>query len=215
MSLFNFFIPQTIQFPDTKYNKNVKLICGAGEPTLVADDLIESGHLLTHIWKKGLKNLLPKGFLPQKILILGLGGGSNTNLVSRLYPSSSITAIEIDSQMVAIAQKYFQVTKNKNLKIITTDAEKFVNDLRPTIYDPRSKLYDLILVDCFIGKYIPQSLQTMAFIRKLSQISRYTLINRIWYNEHHLETVFFLKELSKHFFYLKTQTRTNIVVSLI
>ena len=210
MSLFNLFIPQIIQFPDTKYNKNIKLICGAGEPTLVADDLIESGYLLTHIWKKGLKNLLPKDFLPQKILILGLGGGSNTNLVSHLYPNSSITAIEIDSQMVDIAQKYFRVTKNKNLKIVTADAEKFVNDL-----PAGRQVYDLILVDCFIGKYIPESLQTMAFIRKLSQISRYTLINRIWYNEHHLETVFFLKELSKHFFYLKTQTRTNIVVSLI
>lgn len=210
---FNFFVPKIVKFPDTKYNKNINVFVGIGEPTLVADNLIESGHVLTHIWKTGLNNLLPKSYTPQKILLLGLGGGSNAHLVASRYPKAKITAVEIDSQMVEIAKNYFKVSRHKNLKIVIGDAEKFVSNIpRPKNHNPA---YDLILMDCFVGKFIPLSLQKISFIKKLYQNSRYVLINRIWYNEHHLESVFFLKELSKHFFFLKTSTKTNVIISLI
>ncbi len=218
MSLINSFLSKSIKFPDTKYNKNIQIILGLGEPTLVADNLIESGHLLTDIWKTGIKKLLPEHFQPQTILLLGLGGGSNAILVSKLFPKAQITAIEIDSQMAEIAIKYFKVNKIKNLKVVIADAEEYICNLQPKADPPmaeKSEICDLILVDCFIGKNIPQPLQKMSFIKELYRRSRFTLINRIWYNEHHLETVFFLRDLSKHFFYLKTHTKTNIIVSLV
>jgi spermidine synthase len=208
MKLLDIFFPHTVNFPDSPHNKNLQLLVGFGEPTLVSDSLIESGHLLTNIWKIGIKKLLPKSFIPQTILLLGLGGGSNAHLVSKKFPKSQITAIEIDPQMVKIAKDYFHVDKIKNLEIIIEDAEKYISNLK-------SESYDLILVDCFVGKNIPQPLQKMSFIKNLYISGRFVLINRIWFNEHHFETVFFLRELSKHFFFLKTHTRTNVVISLL
>lgn len=196
------------KFPNTKFNKNIELIKNFGEPTLIIDGLIESGYLLTNIWKLGLKNLLPKKFTPKKILLLGLGGGSNAILCSKFYPEAQITAVEVDSKMVEIANNYYNLKKVKNLSIVVADAEDYIAGLK-------SENYDLVLVDCFVGKYIPQKLQTIEFIKKLFNHSRFTLINRIWGNEHHLETVFFLRSLSKHFYYQITHTKTNIVVSLL
>jgi len=208
MNLPTFLVPKIYRLPDSKYNRNISVVKGFGEPTLVSDDLIESGHLLTHIWKTGITRLLPKEFSPQSILLLGLGGGSNTILVRKMYPQAKITVIEIDPQMVDIAYKFFGLKKHKNLEIIVDDAEYYVKNLG-------SKRFDLILVDCFVGKFIPASLQQINFIKSLYSHSRFTLINRIWGNEHHLETVFFLRKISKHFLYLKTHTQTNIIVSLI
>lgn len=215
MRIFEFFLPKTINFPDSDYNKNLRLIKGLGEPTLVSDDLIESGHLLTAIWTQGIKQLLPKSFLPKSILILGLGGGSNAMLVSKLFPASQITAVEIDPIMVKIANDHFGIGKIKNLKIYIGDAIKFVREQKSENLPAGRQVYDLVLVDCFVGKEIPLPLQKMSFIKKLYKLSRFTLINRIWWNEHHLGTVFFLRKLSRHFYFLKTETKTNIIVSLV
>ncbi len=208
MNIKRLFFSEIIHLPDTKYNKNISLVHQFGEPTLIVDGLVESGFLLTHIWKTGIKNLLPKSFLPKTILILGLGGGSNTKLVSKYFPKAQITAVEIDSKMVDIAKKYYKINRVKNLKIVVSDAIDFIDNLKTTTYD-------LILVDCFEGKYIPKKLQDPLFIKKVYNHSQYTLINRIWYNEHHQETVFFLKSLTPFFLCSTVHTKTNIIVSLI
>ena len=207
MNIKKLFFSEIIHLPDTKYNKNISLIHQFGEPTLIVDGLVESGFLLTNIWNKGINAHIPKSFSPKSILILGLGGGSNTILVSKRYPQAKITAVEIDAKMVDIAKKYYKINRVKNLKIVVSDAIDFIDNLKTTIYD-------LILVDCFEGKYIPKKLQDPLFIKKVYNHSQYTLVNRIWYNEHHQETVFFLKSLTPFFLCSTVHTKTNIVISL-
>lgn len=154
MSLIHLFFPQTINFPDSKFNHDISLKIYCPQPTLFVGGLIQSGDILTHIWKTGIKKLLPKKFIPKKILILGLGGGSNTILSHRLFSKAQITAVDIDPVMVGIAQKYFGLNKIKNLDIIISDALDFAKNLKKTDY------YDLVLLDCFEGKYIPHNLGT-------------------------------------------------------
>ena len=207
MNIKRLFFSEIIHLPDTKYNKNISLIHQFGEPTLIVDGLVESGFLLTNIWSKGINAHIPKSFSPNTILILGLGGGSNTILVSKRYPKAKITAVEIDAKMVDIAKKYYKINRVKNLKIVISDAIDFIDNLKNTTYD-------LILVDCFEGKYIPKKLQDPLFIKKVYNHGQYTLVNRIWYNEHHQETVFFLKSLTPFFLCSAVHTKTNIVISL-
>ncbi len=200
--------PQTIKIRDNFYNKNITLINHYPEPTLIVDGLIESGRLLRQIWHTGISKLVPKKETIKTILVLGVGGGSNVRLISKLYPQAKITAVEIDPQMVEIAKTYFGLSKIKNLNLITADAIKYVQDLE-------KQTYDLVLVDCFVGKNIPDNVQDLGFLKKLKQHSKHLLINRIWYNEHHFETVFFLRKMSLYFTCIKVHTPTNIIVKLI
>lgn len=202
------FLPQVIQVKDNPFNKNISLVNHYPEPTLIVDGLIESGRLLRHIWYTGISKLIAKDEVVKSILILGVGGGSNVRLVSKLYPQAKITAVEIDPQMVELANTYFGLSKIKNLNMVTQDAIKFVQELK-------NKKYDLVLVDCFVGKNIPDSVQDLGFLKKLSLHSKHLLINRIWYNEHHQETVFFLRKMSSYFTCIKVHTPTNIIVKLI
>ena len=49
-----------------------------------------------------------------EILIVGLGGGCLTNYISRQYPDSKITSVDIDPEMIDVAKKYFNVIPGPN-----------------------------------------------------------------------------------------------------
>lgn len=209
MSLLNFFAPETIKIPDSTYNKNIVLLRYLNSATVLVDGLVESGDVMTQVWRAGLKKLLPKSFKPQTVLLLGLAGGSNAKLINRYYPNAQITAVEIDPYMVEIGNKYFKLNKTKNLKIIIADALDYANQLTDSDY------FDLILVDCFEGKFIPKKLESLDFQQKLKDHSRFTLINRLWWYEHKTDTLRFLKSMATRFFFIKTHTRSNLIISLV
>jgi len=209
MSLLSFFIPRTKKFPDSKFNKNISIVSYLRSNTLFVDGLIESGDIMTSVWKKGITALLPKNFKPQKVLLLGLAGGSNAHLINKYFPKAEITAIEIDPYMVELGKKYFRLGKVKNLQIVIADALTFAKNLKPKDH------FDLCLVDCFVGKDIPKKLENVDFFKNLKNHSRFVLINRIWWYQDKPKTTSFFHSLAPHFFFIKAHTYSNVVISLV
>jgi len=209
MNLLNFFLPQKIKFPDSKYNKNISVLKYLKSSTLVVDGLIESGDVMTRVWKKGITSFLPRSFNPQKVLILGLAGGCNARLVNQYYPQASITAVEIDPSMVQLGKKYFYLSKIKNLEIVIDDALSFVDRLK------NIDQFDLVMVDCFVGKDIPQKLQTPEFFKKLKTHFRFVLVNRVWWYGYKKASLAFFRSISPHFFFIKAHTPSNAIISLV
>jgi len=208
MSLLNFFFPKIVKLPDTKLNQNIFInFYGGPEPTLIGNGLIQSGYIMRSIWSQGISGLLPHDFVPQSVLLLGLGTGSNARLINKLYPQAQITAVEIDPGMVEIAREYCGLDKVKNLQIIIADAFDFALDMKTN--------YDLILVDCFDGKYIPTKLERLDFYQNLKDHSRFLLTNRLWHAEHVPASQAFMNSLATKFNFIKIHTRTNIVISVI
>lgn len=209
MSLARLFFPQIIKLPGSEYNKNITVIDYLASTTVIVDGLIESGDIMTQVWRAGIKRLLPQSFIPKSVLLLGLAGGSNARLINKYFPSAHITAVEIDPLMIDIGNKYFSLNKVKNMQIVIGDALNFANQMKPR------ESYDLILVDCFEGKYIPKKLEDLDFLKKLKDHSRYTLINRVYWYEHKPPTISFMKSLATRFFFIKTHTRSNLIISLV
>lgn len=209
MSFLRLFFPQIIKIPGSKYNRDITVIDYLNSTSVIVDGLIESGNIMFQIWGAGMKRLLPKSFIPETVLLLGLAGGSNAKLVNKYYPKAQITAVEIDPLMIDIGKKYFSLDKVKNMNIVIGDALDFANKF--TLKDH----YDLILVDCFEGKYIPKKLEDLDFVQKLKDHSRYTLINRIHWYDHKKPTMSFLSSLATRFFFIKTHTRSNLIISLV
>lgn len=209
MNILNYFLPKTYKFPDSKYNKNISVLNFINSTTLVVDGLVESGDVMTRVWKKALTKLLPKTFKPKKVLLLGLAGGCNAHLINHYYPKSQITAVEIDSKMIDLGKRYFKLGKVKNLNIVMGDAIDFVKSLK------EKDKFDLVMVDCFIGKEIPKKFEAISFIDDLKKHSRFVLINRLWWYEHKTQTSNFLNSINQHFFFIKTHTISNVIISLV
>ncbi len=88
---------------------------------------------------------------PQKILLLGIAGGSLIHFLRYHYPQASIDAVEIDAEMVELLSgSGWLPSADEQLKYHLLDAFKF---LRET-----DESYDLILLDLFIDTLTPSEL---------------------------------------------------------
>ncbi len=99
---------------------------------------------------------------PERVLMLG--GGTFTipaNLAERL-PESQIDVVEIDPQLLDIAEKYFQYQQADNVTHYFQDARSYVNQA--------SQQYDVILVDVYGDGSIPFSFTTQEFGQEIAEI---------------------------------------------
>jgi spermidine synthase len=91
----------------------------------------------------------------QKVLMLGLGGGSIATYLARFLPEASITAVEVDPGVIAAAKTYFGLRESDRMRFQASDGRVFLNRNRET--------YDLVLVDAYRGGYVPFHLLTREF----------------------------------------------------
>jgi spermidine synthase len=100
------------------------------------------------------------GFLlhpqPKRLLMLGLGGGGMSNYLFARIPGLEIDAVEIDPEVVRLAQTYFDVpADNPRYRCHVDDARLFVE--RATVQ------WDMIMLDAFRGVFVPFHLKTVEF----------------------------------------------------
>ena len=102
-------------------------------------------------------------FNPNATNVLFVGGGGFTgpkNFIA-LYPDTKIDVIEIDSDVIDVAKKYFDLKEDVRLQIFNDDARKHLST-----YD---KKYDLIVLDAYASTYVPYHLMTHEFFQLLEQ----------------------------------------------
>lgn len=94
---------------------------------------------------------------PQKALFLGGGAYLLPSFLAKIRPETSITVVEIDPEVTAVARDYFGV--HPRLLTINADARPFF---------PREEKYDLIVNDTFSSHYsVPWQLTTQEFLRQV------------------------------------------------
>lgn len=102
---------------------------------------------------------------PQRILIIGLGGGTMSNTLHQLFPDSVIDNVEIDPAVVKVAREYFGFFENEKVKTYHQDGRIFVK--RALI---KKQQYDWIILDAFNGEYIPEHLLTQEFLQETKNL---------------------------------------------
>ena len=94
-----------------------------------------------------------------RVLMIGLGGGSAQRSFLHYHPDVHIDTAELDPVVVQVARTYFQLPESTHLKIHETDGRVF---LRRT-----TNQYDLIVLDAYsssrYGSFIPYHLATREF----------------------------------------------------
>lgn len=108
--------------------------------------------------------LMMAGFIhcpdPQRILFVGLGGGTLPRAIHHYFPEASIDAIELDPLVAELAQKYFGFQEDGKVKIYVRDARVQMRQLTK-----EKRQYDIIFLDAFRGGYIPYHLTTLEFMQ--------------------------------------------------
>lgn len=119
--------------------------------------------------------------LPQKILLLGGGGGSLAYTISKCYPTIHIDIVEISKQMIYVAKRYFlRASHHEKITWIHRNALAYVKQ------SARAHLtYDCVIVDLFNNDVIPEFLTDRSFVQTLHKIVKpdgLLFINFGWQN---------------------------------
>lgn len=91
----------------------------------------------------------------ERAAVVGMGGGRTTWYLSHHLPDLQLTGIELDPEIVRIADRYFDVRPAGNIDIATRDGRIFMRRVRET--------YDFIVVDAYRGHFVPFHLLTREF----------------------------------------------------
>ncbi|MFD2890704.1 spermidine synthase [Flavobacterium chuncheonense] len=161
--ILSYILPIKIFKKPSEYSKNLEVTWNNGQLVLDSENTNYSYGSLQRILRKGLKYIgfeRIKNF--ESILVLGVAGGSVIKtLVNEVHFTGKITGVEIDENIIEIANTYFQLDTIPNLEIVIEDAFEFILKSQTT--------YDLIIIDIFQDTTMPSFLFEKYFINKLNQ----------------------------------------------
>jgi spermidine synthase len=118
---------------------------------------------------------------------LGLGGGTVAKLANKYWPKSEIDGVEIDSVMVELGKKYLGLS---NTKVVIQDAYEFIKK--------NKEIYDLVIVDLYVGDKFPKKFEEESFLKLLTK-NKLVILNRLYFGEKRKEAVKFGNKLEKIF----------------
>lgn len=94
---------------------------------------------------------------PERVLIVGLGGGTLPSFLHKHYPSMRIDVVDIDPDVVDVARRFFGFREDCALRTHVADGRRFIEECR----EP----YDMILLDAYGPDSIPRHLATLEFLQ--------------------------------------------------
>lgn len=150
--IFSYILPINIHKQNSALSKKIEVTWANGQLVLDSLNTNYSYGSLQRILRKGLKNIgFEKIQKMENILVLGVAGGSVIKtLVHEINFSGKITGVEIDPEIISVANKYFGLNAIPNLELINDDAFEFALKTR--------EKFHLIIIDIFCDAHMPNFL---------------------------------------------------------
>ncbi|MEK7166241.1 MAG: methyltransferase domain-containing protein, partial [Patescibacteria group bacterium] len=156
---------------------------------------MQSGRIIESLYINGFKKFeISNKKAVKRVLILGVGGGTVVQLISKKFPQANITGIDIDPVIVEVGKEYFNLGTVKNLQLIIGDVLDDSINL--------GKNFDLVIVDLFKGYKIPKDLGKEKILRKIrSTLAKDGLVifNRLYFQTYKIEADLFLDNVQQIF----------------
>jgi spermidine synthase len=115
--------------------------------------------------RMAMGGLLFTGPAPQRVLIIGLGGGTIPTALREVLPQAQIDVVEIDPAVTRVAKRFFGFRDDAKMKVHEMDGRVYV---KRAIREGRK--YDAILLDAFDHEYIPEHLLTREFLAEVESL---------------------------------------------
>lgn len=162
--ILSYLLPINVYKQHSSVSKNLEVTWANGELVLDSKNTNYSYGSLQRILRIGLESIGFETVLKaEHILVLGVAGGSVIKTLSKeIGFKGRITGVEIDSEVLQIANSYFGLDKIPNLEIIVDDASKYV-------LKDKNK-YGLIIVDIFQDTTMPDFLFEDSFQKQICEL---------------------------------------------
>ena len=179
---FSYIIPIKIFKKKSARSKMIEVTWANGELVLDTENTNYSYGSLQRILRYGLRNIGYEKIIEMKhILLLGVAGGSVVKtLVDEIEYKEKITGVEIDPEMIQIANQYFNLNEIKQLEVVIDDAFEFVLKTK--------EKYNLIIIDIFEDTHMPNFLFEKFFVDRVCTILKddgFVLFNTMILDEAH------------------------------
>ncbi len=148
----SYFLPINVIKKKSSVSNSIEVTWNNGELVIDSKNTNYSYGSLQRILKKGLKYIGYERIRKfEKVLVLGVAGGSVIKtLVDDIKFSGKIIGVELDPEIIEIANTYFKINEIKNLEIVIGDAFEFVLKSKDK--------FDLIIIDVFQDTSMPSFL---------------------------------------------------------
>ncbi|WDF62100.1 fused MFS/spermidine synthase [Flavobacterium sp. KACC 22758] len=211
--LFSYLYPIKIFKKKSARSKVIEVTWANGELVLDSENTNYSYGSLQRILRYGLRNIgYNKVLEMDHILVLGVAGGSVIKtLVDEIEYKGKITGVEIDSDMIQIANQYFNLNEIQQLEIVIDDAFEFVLKTKDK--------YDLIIIDIFEDTNMPNFLFEKFFSERICFLLKdhgFVLFNTMILDEaHNVRNRKYISEINPKLFTSKMLPRIEVHNELI
>jgi spermidine synthase len=90
-----------------------------------------------------------------KVLFLGVAGGTALKQLVTIYPKLTVTGVDLDPAVLDVARKYFGLKGERRITLVADDARWFVSQAKGK--------YDVIAIDLYVTGHIPFFTTTKEF----------------------------------------------------
>lgn len=159
--ILSYFYPITISKSTSAVSKTLEVTWNNGKLVLDTENANYSYGSLQRILRRGLAEIGPEKIRSfEHVLVLGVAAGSVIHtLYNEIGFTGHVLGVDLDPQVIEIANKHFGLSAFKNLKMTCADAEAFIKD--------NTTKYDLIVVDIFQDTSMPEFVYNESFTNGL------------------------------------------------
>jgi len=160
MNWVTYIIPRVVARYTSPYNRDIRVLEENGKYKILVNGSRQSGEYVRKLWQHAFCAF---GIIPspdiQRILVLGVAGGTVLYLLRAMYPDAMIAGVEIDEKMLGIGKKYFGLDCVKGVTVTVDDAQTFLEKAVR-----HREHWDMILVDTHVGSEVPSFVSNERFL---------------------------------------------------
>lgn len=161
--ILSYLITIPIESTGSEVNQILDVVLSKGRVQLSSENAIYSFEDLYSNFDLLFDKIDLKTLDGSKVLILGFGLGSIPILLEKKgVQVNSFLGIEIDEEVLILANKYSSAKIKAPIQLVCADAQHFVRSC--------SDKFDLVLIDVFLDDYIPEPILSAEFLEHLKAI---------------------------------------------
>lgn len=162
-SLLSYFVDIQLEFTSSEFNEDLYIFLSDGRYQLRTNKAIYSFEDKYVNFYKTFKALNWEKINIEKVLLLGLGLGAIPQMLEINFDKQfEYHIVEIDEEIINLAQKYTLNDLKSPTYVYEMDAEIFV--------DITEEKFDLIIIDIFIDRTVPKKFESSDFLEKLKYL---------------------------------------------